>query len=182
MCGLHREACGVVDALGAINGGAASLLIVAAMGKLASPEQPLLALRELLGQHRSVLTTGAVRTLGLVELTAAVGLVVTATSDVAAAVVAVLGGCFVALGIAGLLRRSTVSCGCFGRRTGRPLGLANVAGGAVLSSALLWNTLLRESADHERNALLVAAGGSLAACLWVHRGMIGTLRPWAPVR
>ena len=104
----------------AVNGGAASLLIVAGAGKLASPVQPLQAVREVLGRYCDGLTTRAIRALALVELATAVALLVPATRTVAAMTAAALGAAFAAFGIAGRLRRSTVACGCLGRASGRP--------------------------------------------------------------
>ena len=50
----------------------------------------------------------------------------------AAIALVAFGGLIAAVGLLGLLRRTTAPCGCFGGSTSRPLGLVNVAFGAAM--------------------------------------------------
>ena len=166
--------------VGGVNAVAASVLVVAATAKLAAPRQSLLALRELFGSRSERLTAHGVRAFAVVEVAAAVALLVAGTRTAGALLVAALGACFASLGLLGRVRRSRVACGCFGRAGGRPLGLSNAAMGLALVLAAPLNLSIDVSAatahDYSRAALIGAALGSLAFCLWVQRRVVLTLR------
>jgi hypothetical protein len=104
---------------------------------------------------------------------------VPSTRTAAALLVGALGSCFAAFGIAGWLRRSTAACGCLGRYSDRPLGLTSAVVGLAIASVLPVNQLVAlPAADgraYAQRAVVAAALGSLALCLWANRQLVLTL-------
>lgn len=158
--------------LASVNGVASSLAFVAGISKLAAPVQSLRALHELF-RNRRLATTGLVRLYAAVEVAASIVLLLAAVRMIGAILIGVLGVCFASLGLVGAARKSRVSCGCLGHRSGRPLGAANVVAGFALMLVLPLNGSLEFRASSTENysqaALLTAALASLALCLWIHR-------------
>lgn len=156
------------DALGS------ALLINAGVAKLVTPGPLERAAAEVLAVPRGGIGKPVVRVLGAVEITVAVALLVLPARLPAAIACSLLGCCFVSAGIAGVLRRSSVPCGCFGGASQQPLGWANVGLGAVL--AVVWpvNALVGPVTvqAYTTAAVLLASMGSAIVCLWLNRRLL----------
>ena len=114
------------------DGGIAAVLLNAGGAKLVAPGALQRALTELVPLPGGRQAGGLVRGIAAAELLLAAAFLVPAAHLVAAIALAAFGGLIVAAGLLGLLRRTTAPCGCFGGSTSRPLGLVNVAFGAVM--------------------------------------------------
>jgi hypothetical protein len=171
---------------------AAAVLINAGLVKIASPAQLRAALNELLGGGAEVaagagsVSARAVRVAAVIEVAVGVALLAPALRVVAAAGVAGLGACFVALGVAGRLRRSVQPCGCAGEHGGRPLGWTNVGMGLALVAVLPVNLAIEPpdpavgSAGFGTVASALTALLLLIAALWTNRALAASLvRPAA---
>lgn len=160
--------------LAALDASASALLINAGVTKLVAPSPLERAWTEVLASPRSAVSRPVVRGLGVVELTVALALLVLSAMPVAAIACSALGCCFVSAGILGMLRRSSVPCGCFGGISKQPLGWANVGLGAVL--AVVWpvNALVGPVTvqAYTTAAVLLAAIGSTIACFWLNRRLL----------
>jgi hypothetical protein len=120
-----------------------------------------------------------------VEIGVALALSVPATRDAGAVAGIVLGAAIAATGAAGAARQVHPPCGCFGRAAGRPLGLPNVAFGAVMIglSALLLADGTGGWAGHDGLPMLGTAAVALVLTGWLHRAMIRDLcRPLPQAR
>ncbi len=159
------------------NASAASVLLTAGLAKHVAPHPVRRALAEALGTGVPVV---AVRVFATVEIAVAVALSLTGVRTAAAVGALALGACFVVLGLRGRFGRSAAPCGCFGSSSGRPLGWANVAVGAVLIGAYPVNTVLKPGEQYTTGTVLLTAIGSLALCMFIHRRLI--LRLLRPVR
>ena len=114
-----------------------------------------------------------VRVAAVVEIAGAVLLLDTHTRIPAAYAVAFLGLCFVAFGIAGTLRHSTLPCGCLGGRGTTPLGVENVVLGTVFVADLPLNVLAATSPAvgtvFSTIAISVVALTTVSLSMWSHR-------------
>lgn len=161
-----------VDAAGA------ALLANAGIAKLVVPDPARRALSELLPPLDGRLSRSVIRGFAGVELAVAAALLIPALRRPAGALTVALGAVFALLGTAGLLRRSSTPCGCLGGSSQSPLGLVNVSLGGVLGLAGVLNVLRATpppGRDDAAASLLLAAIGSLALCLWLHRRLIAQL-------
>ena len=114
--------------------------------------------------------------MGALEVIVGIALLLPLTRVPAAVVAALLGAGFAALGIAGRLRSSTLACGCLGQRSGRPLGIPNVAVGVALVAVMIANLALGAPDNgYGSDALVLGALCTLTACLLVHRNLIAEL-------
>jgi hypothetical protein len=129
------------------NAAASAILLVAALGKLVVPRPLGVALTELLGRDLGPYAPVLVRTFAVVELLAGLSLVIDETRVPGAWLVAALGAGFALFGGAGLVRRSTLGCGCLGQEGSRPLGAWSIAVGAGLVAILPINASLSSAAD-----------------------------------
>jgi hypothetical protein len=147
-------------ALAVSDGGIAAVLLNAGGAKMVAPGALQRALTELVplpgGSQAGVLVRG----IAAAELLLAAAFLVPAAHLVAAIALVAFGGLIAAVGLLGLLRRTTAPCGCFGGSTSRPLGLVNVAFGAVM--------IVPGAAA----AVLVASIGTVVLCLWLHRRLV----------
>lgn len=112
----------------------------AAVGKLVFPDMAALGLSELLRSTNATprfrLRNGSVRGLAVAELLAALvgsGLLFDAVLPRAVASL-ILATFFLAGGIVGLIRGSTLPCGCFGQGSVAPFGLGNMLWGVGIGS------------------------------------------------
>jgi methylamine utilization protein MauE len=168
----------------ALNVGAATLLISAGVLKLATPDVLMLALDELSGERRLLLPRSLVRVASVFEIAIACLLLETQTRITAAYVVAVLGICFAALGIAGAAHHSTLPCGCLGRRGTTPLGIENVVLGTALVAVLPVNALVSDSLNDSVFSTVSISVVALATVLlgvWPHRASSATLARAIPL-
>jgi Methylamine utilisation protein MauE len=153
---------------------ASAWLINAGIAKLVAPGPLVRATAEVLAAPRGAIGKPAVRGLGAVELTVAVALLVRPARPAAAIACFLLGCCFALAGILGVLRRSSVPCGCFGGTSKQPLGWANVGLGALL--AVVWpvNVLIGPvtAQAYTTAAVLLASIGSAIVCLCLNRRLL----------
>ncbi|TCO54345.1 MauE/DoxX family redox-associated membrane protein [Actinocrispum wychmicini] len=159
---------GVLFALDPI---AAAILLHAGFGKLIAPLATQKALVEIFPRARGLITVTLLRCVAVVEIVAGCGLL-TAARTVFATVIGVFGLCFAAMGAAGLIRGSSVPCGCFGASSRRPLGWTNIALGAALATVGSLNLLLSWPETDLAAAIPLAAGGTALLGLWTHRHRI----------
>jgi hypothetical protein len=114
----------------------------------------------------------AVRAAAGIELTAALAISAQHLRVAAWVITGMLGVCFAALGMAGLLTRSARPCGCFGAKSDRPLGIPNMVAGSALLTLAVVNLVDRGDAEitsaHTGVALLTVVL-SLAWALAEHR-------------
>lgn len=161
------------------NAAIAALLLVAASAKLVSPDQLLLALRELSDHLAPHVTQAHVRGYGVLEIVAGVLLLPSPTRLIGAALVAVLGTSFAVVGILGSRRSSRIACGCFGNLRGRPLGQVNVILGSVFIAVGVANIALPQSPSDgltfSQIAFLGSALDALLLCAWFNRSLISLL-------
>jgi hypothetical protein len=129
----------------ALNASVATLLINAGVLKIASPDPMKRALVELAGVRNLSMGRSLVRMAAVVEIAVAFLLLETHTRIPAVYAVAFLGVCFVALGIAGTVRHSTLPCGCLGGRGTTPLGVENIVLGMVLVADFPLNVVATSS-------------------------------------
>jgi hypothetical protein len=154
------------------NATASAVLVVAGIGKFVVPRPLTQALSELLGRDPG---ERVVRAVGVVELIAAVTLIVEATRGASAVLVAVLGAAFAVFGAAGLVRKTTLACGCFGRSESRPLGAVNIAAGIGLAAILPINTMYGPRGDYATGVVLTTSLLVMIICLLTHRRLIASL-------
>lgn len=142
-----------------LNSFAAATLLVAGAAKLAVPHPLRRALRELTSRPVPV---AAIRGFAAVEIVVAFALLL----PVFAVGLGVLGAVFVAAGLAGHLRRSSVPCGCLGGGN-HALGLRN----ALVGVAFLGVAVVDVASGPvlSRAAPLVAAAATILLCFWTHR-------------
>lgn len=159
----------------AVNAAAAALLVNSGVVKLVSPAPLRRALRELAPVAGGRVPDPVVRAAGVFEVLAAGGLLATGTRILAAVVIACLGVTFALLGAAGLARRSTTACGCFGQASERPLGATNIVVGLALVAVLPLNAMA--AAGDPAQAVLLAALGTLLLCLWLNQALLRQLLP-----
>jgi hypothetical protein len=158
------------------DGGIAAVLLNAGGAKLVAPGALQRALAELVplpgGSQAGVLVRG----IAAAELLLAAAFLVPAAHLVAAIALVAFGGLIAAVGLLGLLRRTTAPCGCFGGSTSRPLGLVNVAFGAVMIVLGITGMAAGPSAASPgpgaAAAVLVASIGTVVLCLWLHRRLV----------
>jgi hypothetical protein len=163
-------------ALAVSDGGIAAVLLNAGGAKMVAPGALQRALTELVplpgGSQAGVLVRG----IAAAELLLAAAFLVPAAHLVAAIALVAFGGLIAAVGLLGLLRRTTAPCGCFGGSTSRPLGLVNVAFGAVMIVLGIIGMAAGPSAASPgpgaAAAVLVASIGSVVLCLWLHRRLV----------
>ena len=161
-------------ALAAFDAVASALLINAGVAKLVAPGPLEQAVAAALAAPRGAFGKSAVRGLGAVELAVAVALLVRPTRPAAAIACSLLGCCFVLVGILGVLRRSSVPCGCFGGVSQQPLGWANVGLGALLAAVWPVNALTGPVTvpAYTTAAVLLASIGSAIVCFWLNRRLL----------
>jgi hypothetical protein len=167
------------------NAVAAAILVNAAAAKLVAPERLATALRQLapasiagwIGLDGEGTGAGIARTAAGVEAAAAVGLLVPEVRVPAAALLALLGACFAALGLAGSVRGGTAPCGCFGVDSDRPLGAANVVGGLAMVGLAALNARhgLGAGSRYAEAAPALASILSIALSLWMRRRLVTRL-------
>lgn len=156
---------------------AAAILINAGVTKMVVPAPLLRASAEVLAAP-GWLGPPVVRGFGAIELAVAVALLVQPARLPAAIATTILGVCFATAGLAGVLRRSSVPCGCFGGSSGQPLGWANVALGVALA---VWPVSLlvghRTTSGYSAAAVLLASIAATVLCLWLNRRLIMRILP-----
>ncbi len=160
----------------------AAVLINAGVTKIVAPGHLLRASAEVLAVARWL---GGPFVLGLggTELAVAVALLVRPFRLPAAIVITMLGICFATAGLVGLLRRSSVPCGCFGGTSRLPLGWANIAIGTVLATVWPVNLLARQAMPgYPAAAVLFASMAATGLCLWLNRRLIARLVPASRTR
>jgi hypothetical protein len=163
-------------ALAVLNALAAGLLINAGVAKMVVPGPLLRASAEVLA---ALPTAGGllVRGFGGAEVAVAVALLAWPARASAAVATAVLGACFASAGIGGVLRKSSVPCGCFGGVSRQPLGWANVALGIALIAVWPTNALAGRvpPAGYSLRTVLLTSIVSTVLCLWLNRRLITPL-------
>ncbi|MQA86078.1 MAG: hypothetical protein GEV03_15970 [Streptosporangiales bacterium] len=160
----------------AANAMVAAVLINSGAAKLVSPVGLRGAAQEVVPAFGGGITDGLVRAVAGLELVTAAGLLVAMTRMPAVVFVALFGISFAALGAAGAIRGSTTECGCFGRTSGKPLGMTNFFIGLALLPVVLLNAWVRTvGAEYTANAVVLAALGSLLMCLWLNRRLASQL-------
>ncbi|MDQ2956123.1 MAG: hypothetical protein M3Y42_04050 [Actinomycetota bacterium] len=116
----------------------APVLLTAGVAKLAAPRAARDSFVSLAPRAESITTALSVRLVAAVETAVGLLLVLPRTRDAGALGAIAFGIAFAILGIWGQLSASSISCGCFGAGSSRPLGYKNVAIGiAVLALAVL---------------------------------------------
>jgi hypothetical protein len=155
------------------NASASGVLINAGVAKIVAPGALLRASAEVLAMPPRA-GEPLVRGLGAIEVAAATALLAAPARLPGAIAVAVLGVCFASVGVVGVLRGSSVPCGCFGGVTRQPLGWANVALGIALAAAWPVNLLTgwRPGADYSLRIALLTSIASVVLCLWLNRSLI----------
>lgn len=168
--------------LAVFDASASAVLINAGVAKLIAPRPLLRASAEVLAVRHRGIGEPLVRGFGATELTVAVALLVLPARLPAAIAATMLGGCFALIGIAGVLRGSSVPCGCFGGATRQPLGWANVGLGVAL--AVVWpvNVLAGQlpAQGYSAATALLGSIASAALCLWLNRRLITAILPRKP--
>ncbi|WP_445528406.1 MauE/DoxX family redox-associated membrane protein [Streptomyces cyslabdanicus] len=132
--------------LAAAHAAVIAVLVRAGAAKLAAPAVAAAAVGELKRSHGPV-PTAWIRALGVVEMTAAIATVLPVLRLAALMMVLVLGLGFAAAGAGGMARGTGKPCGCFGAESGRPLGPANIAIGAVFTGFTVLALALRGTAN-----------------------------------
>jgi len=164
--------------LAAAAAAAAAVLVNAGVAKLVSPGQLRGAAAEVSPLGGRLLTAALVRGLGMAEIVAGMGLLISQVRLPAAIAVSALGACFSALGALGLARGSSLPCGCFGAVGARPLGWTNVWLGAAL--VLAWPVIVLAgpvpALGYSQAAVLLASIAVVLLCLWLNRSLIAALR------
>lgn len=163
--------------LAAFNAAVSALLTNAGVAKLVAPAPLLRAVAEVTRLPSRSAGELLVRGFGAAELAVAVALLVPPARWPAAVAAALLGLCFAAAGVLGVLRGSSVPCGCFGSASGQPLGWANVGFGAVLAAAWPVNALTWRlpSPGYPVVVVALASVATAAGCLWLNRHLIAPL-------
>jgi hypothetical protein len=163
----------------AVNSLAAATLLVAAAAKFAVPRPLRRALHEL--SPRRAVPVAAVRAVAVAEFAVALALLLPWATVAAGAGLGALGTAFMAAGIAGHLRRSSVPCGCLGGGS-HALGLRNVVAGAVFLGVAGLNVTAVAS-DHGpwTAAPLLAAAATILLCLYTHRVLMWRLLRARPI-
>lgn len=164
--------------LAVFDASAAAVLINAGVTKMVAPAPLLRASAEVLAAPRW-LGEPLVRGFGGAELVVAVALLVPPARLSAAIATTMLGVCFATAGLVGVLRGSSVPCGCFGGSSRQPVGWVNVALGAAL--AVVWPVNLlaghRPTPGYSAAAVLLASIAATVICLWLNRRLITRLFP-----
>ena len=125
---------GVMDGLGVVALALSAVLLVAGASKLFSPHSLAQSMMVLLdGRIRRRTARTVARTIGILELAAAVLVSVPITARYAAVL-----GVAIGVGIVGWVgvaawRRVTVACGCFGGNSATPLGATNAEAGVLIT-------------------------------------------------
>lgn len=164
--------------LAVLNAATAGVLINAGVAKMIVPGPLLRASADL---PVALPGTGKVfvRGFGAIELGAAVALLFLSARLPATVAVAALGICFALAGLVGVLRGSSVPCGCFGGASRQPLGWVNVALGIALTAVWPMNALVgRVPAEgYSLRTALLASIASAVLCLWLNRRLIARVLP-----
>lgn len=160
-------------ALAVFNAAAAGVLINAGVAKIVLPGPLLRASAELVGTPPRIGGV-LVRGFGAAEVGAAAALLFVSARMPAAIAVAALGVCFAMAGMVGVLRGSSVPCGCFGGASRQPLGWANVALGIALAAVWPVNALagLVPGPGYSLRTTLLASIASAVLCLWLNRRLM----------
>jgi hypothetical protein len=167
------SATGWIEAV--INSLAAALLLNAGLHKVVVPGRLREALRELLGRRSNFVGDSHVRALAGLEVVSAVALTIAPVRMFGAVATGVLGLAFAVAGVAGRLRRSTLSCGCLGGSGGHALGMFNIVVGLVLAGVAVLNAGIASSQvgdGYMRAVSLWAAFFALMFCGWANRRLI----------
>jgi len=161
-----------------VSSGAAALLVNSGVAKLVAPDPLRLAISDLVPALEGRLPRAVVRGFAAVELLIAAGLLTPVVRGAAGIALAVLGSCFAGVGVLGLLRHSSVPCGCLGGSARRPLGWVNIGLGAALALAGLLDATLADPSSSVIDAVLVTSIAVVVVCLLLHRDLIvDLLRP-----
>jgi hypothetical protein len=157
-----------------VNAGTTAVLITAGMTKLVSPDQLRLALADVLGDLTRLVTAFRIKGFAVIELIVGVSLSAPVTRLPGAWAVGVLGACFAIAGVAGRLRHSETACGCFGRSSGRPLGLVNVLVGAafIAVSAVNHAATTNNAGSYFYSSAIGASLATALPTLWAHHQLI----------
>lgn len=158
----------------------AAVLIVAAIGKIISPDELRLAVRELFtspGIGSRLITDPLVRSAAVTELFAAGLLYVPATRVAGAYLTAVLGALFATTGVLGIARGALAPCGCLGSSSSKPLGMRNVCVGLAMMVGsvtvnLVFGTTGGDPAAYSGQILAISSLLTLLLCLWTNRARI----------
>jgi hypothetical protein len=120
--------------------------------------------------------TKAVRAIATIELLTGAGLLVPQTQRPAAVSLAALGVIFAGVGVAGLLTKAQLPCGCFGSASGHPFGARNIlAGAAFVAAAALVG--FGHSGALGKAAPTVTAMFTAVLCTWFYRDVIRDALP-----
>jgi hypothetical protein len=143
---------------------AAAMLLDAGLYKLTDPHQLRRALHELWPGFLGPRSVSVVRLAAAIEVAAAMLLLVPATVVPGALAGAVLGVVFAALGGVGLMRGSSMPCGCFGHDGRQALGLGNVLIGVFTAATMILTAEARPVISPSAVALF-----ALVLCLLINR-------------
>jgi len=166
-----------------LNAFGASVLFNAGIIKLVSPDALRVASSELFPRVRADLIRRAVAGLAAAEIIVSLVLIAPGPRLVMTGPAAILGAGFAAAGLWGMVRGSSVPCGCFGSATGKPLGWRSLAFGLALAVLPPVNLAVYRGAPgipYVTASALTSSIAFLAACLWLRRRHIGRLM--TPVR
>jgi hypothetical protein len=155
-----------------ISSGAAALLVNSGVAKLVAPDPLRLAISDLVPVLEGRLPRAVVRGLAAAELLIAAGLLAPMVRGAAGIALAALGTCFAGVGVLGLLRHSSVPCGCLGGSARRPLGWVNIGLGAALALAGLLHATLTDPSSGVIDTVLVTSIAVVGMCLLLHRDLI----------
>jgi hypothetical protein len=154
----------------------ASLLLVAAVNKLAAPHVMATAVEELLPRRLPLPSALGVRAFAIGEILVATLLLVPQTRVVGGYLACALGVAFAAAGLLGALKATTTSCGCLGGLGDKPLGVRNIlAGLAVIAAALVAISISVEgvrTTQYMGRSTLLCSLLVIAICLWINHSRL----------
>lgn len=159
-------------ALVGISSGATALLVNSGVAKLVAPDPLRLAISDLVPVLEGRLPRAVVRGFAAAELLIAAGLLAPVVRGAAGIAVAALGCCFAGVGVLGLLRHSSVPCGCLGGSGRRPLGWVSIGLGAALALAGLLHATMTGPSSGVIDTVLVTSIAVVGVCLLLHRDLI----------
>jgi hypothetical protein len=162
------------------NSSVASLLLVAGTSKLSAPAPLAAALEELGSIARLKPSNAFVRCLAGAECLAAIAISLDGARMTAALLMSLWGLGMVGVGIAGIVRGSSMPCGCMGGHRGPTLGTWTLVFGMVL--ILVWPLNWRygnsiRGLDYQIISSLLTACGTLLLAPFVHRSTVIALWP-----
>jgi len=153
-----------------------AMLLCSGAAKLAVPRHTQRALTELLPALAPAARL-AVRALAVIEVATAVGLALPILRRYSLAGVLALGLGFAGAGVLAAVRGARVTCGCFGRDAGRPLGVRTVATGLGFSAVAATGLLADVGASgiDAVAGLILVSGLVVPFTAWLHRDLVKDL-------